>query len=149
MTSAPAATSWRTVSPPMPPLAPVTRTVRPLKSVMGSAHSPSSRSPRSMGRGVPRVSRILSVVVLSRQDAVPLGASHDLPHVLHASAVGLDLGRALLGERQTELGPDLLRHLLARRIQDRQLLLRQMVVHPAGELLDRVVECLGVGAPQL
>ena len=47
ITSAPAPTSWRTVSPPMPPEAPVTKIGRPSKSVMGEIRGAQDRGARS------------------------------------------------------------------------------------------------------
>jgi hypothetical protein len=62
---------------------------------------------------------------------------------------GVELGSALLRERQSEFGADLVRHLFAGRTEDRQFLLGQVLVDPTGEFFDRVIESLGVGAAEL
>ena len=65
------------------------------------------------------------------------------------SAAVVDLRVALGGERLAQLGPQPVAHLLAGRVEDGELLLGEVVVDHLGQLLDGVVERLGVGALEL
>ena len=64
-------------------------------------------------------------------------------------AAVVDLRVPLGGERLAQLGAQPVAHLLAGRVEDGQLLLGEVVVDHLGQLLDRVVERLGVGALEL
>ena len=69
--------------------------------------------------------------------------------LVEPAAVVVELPVALGRERLAQLGADLLADLLAGRVEDGQLLLGEVVVDHLGQLLDRVVEGLGVGALEL
>ena len=69
--------------------------------------------------------------------------------LVEGAAVVVDLGVALGGELLAQLGAHLRADVLAGRVEDGELLLGQVVVDHLRELLDRVVEGLGVGALQL
>ena len=92
----------------------------------------------------PRLSSSSSSSLPSRRAAATILRSSDrLPQPSSMSRL------RSLEERLAELGPRLVADLLARRVEDGQLLLREVVVDHLGQLLDGVVEGLGVGAFEL
>ena len=83
------------------------------------------------------------------EEPLALGGPDDGADLLEGRAPGGDQRVAALGERRPQLGPDRRADLLARRVEDGQLLLGQVVVDGLAQLLDRVVEGLRVGALEL
>ena len=73
----------------------------------------------------------------------------DLAELVEGDRAGVDATVALGGERRADVAALPLAQLVASRVEQRQLLFHQVVADDGGELLEGVVEGLGVGALEL
>ena len=111
-------------------------------------------APRLPARAVPGpgllafVVPLVPLVVLVEQP-LAAGRGHQVADLRDRSAAVVDLPVALGRELLAQLGPQPVADLLPGGVEDGQLLLGEVVVDHAGQLLDGVVEGLGVGALEL